>query len=145
MADLDQFQKNLLILTSKIERNINNVVKKAALAVHSAVVLATPVDTGRARSNWLVAIGSPTRSTRTPFSAGKKLGLQEGANASAAIAAGEQIIFSRKITQDIFISNNLDYIADLNRGTSAQAPALFVEQAVKVGQRILRSIKIVKK
>lgn len=126
----------------QLSDGIDKVVKKAALAVDQAVVLATPVDTGRARSNWIVTVGAPAGGTRGPFSPGSKLGLGETGNATAAIAEAKAVINSKTPKQAIFISNNVNYIAELNNGSSRQAPKNFVNRAVKQGADEIRNVKI---
>ena len=120
----------------------DKVVRTAALKVDQAVVISTPVDTGRARSNWIASIGSPAGGTVSPFSPGSKLGLGEGNNAQAAIDAARGVINSRRFNQSIFITNNLDYIGKLNNGSSKQAPKNFVRKGVQAGTQAVRNIKV---
>jgi len=115
-----------------VSANADALTRRVALAVDSAVVLATPVDTGQARSNWQVSLGSPQTGTIPPYSPGQG-GSSAGANAQAAIDQGNRVIASRTAGVDIHITNNLDYIDELNNGKSLQAPAGFVEEAVLVG------------
>ena len=140
--NLNQFAARMRLRALQVRDGVDKVVKKAALAVDQAVVLATPVDTGRARSNWIVTIGSPAGGTRQPFSPGTKLGLGESNNATAAIAEGKAVINSRSFNQAIFISNNVHYIGALNNGSSRQAPNNFVNRAVNQGAAEIRQIKI---
>lgn len=131
MATLGQFAKRIRRRGRNVERNVEVLVRKVALLADQTLVLATPVDTGRARSNWVVSLGSGTRENIEPYSPGEGLGAGESANASAAIAQGQSVIKSYKLRDgSIFISNNVPYIGQLNAGTSAQAPAGFIEQAV---------------
>lgn len=141
MASPDQFAKRITVLARNIEQNGEATARKVALAVHQTVVLATPVDTGRARSNWIVQLSSPYRQTITAYSPGEK-GSTSGANAQSAINQGQSTISQREKGQDIYISNNLDYITRLNQGWSAQAPAGFVEQAVSAGVQAVRGTRI---
>lgn len=101
----------------KVEGTLENTVKKTALAVDAAVVFATPVDTGRARSNWIPSLNTPDTRTVEP---GQK------PDAEAAISA-------YKLADTIYISNSLPYIQRLNEGHSKQAPAGFVDIAVRTG------------
>ena len=140
--NLNQFASRMRLRALQVSEGVDNVGKRAALAVDQAVVLATPVDTGRARSNWIVTTGAPSGGTRGPFSPGSKLGLGEVGNASAAIAEGRAVINSKAPKQAIFISNNVNYIAELNNGSSRQAPKNFVNRAVRQGAEEVRNIKI---
>lgn len=123
MADLRQFSGRIRIMGQRVEQNADALVRKAALAVDSAVVLATPVDTGRARANWQVNIGSSASGTVEA----------EDTTGQAAIAQGRVKITQYRGGSSVHITNNLAYIGRLNDGWSAQAPSGFVEKAVLVG------------
>jgi hypothetical protein len=133
MADLLGFSKLIRLRGEAVEKNTTKLVRKVALAIDAAVVMATPVDTGRARANWRVQVGGANgESLGSPASpaAGAQQALDEGRSAVAAYQSGE-----------IHITNNLPYIGRLNDGSSAQAPAGFVERAVVVGVNAVRSAK----
>lgn len=148
MATPSVFSRRITVLSERIRTEVNKVVRKTALAADREVVLATPVDTGRARSNWLVSLGSGREDTIEPYAdlgshtdPSKK---SETANASAAMAQAAGVVAGRKEGQDIYITNNLPYIELLNSGSSAQAPAHFVEKAVSVAADIIRRTTVVK-
>ena len=126
----------------QVRDGVHKVLRNAAFKVDQAVVTATPVDTGRARSNWIASIGSPAGGTRGPFSPGSKLGRGENNNAQAAITAAKAIIDSRRFNQSVFITNNVHYIGDLNNGSSKQAPKNFVRRGIQAGTQAVRAIKI---
>lgn len=126
----------------RVDDNVNLATKHAARAMLEEVIWATPVDTGRARSNWRVGVGSPNLGTRAPFAPGFKLGLGESANAGAAINSGSSIINSAPRNVPLFISNNLPYINKLNAGSSKQAPANFIERALARGAARARKVRL---
>lgn len=104
----------------------NRLKRRAALAIHQAVTTATPVRTGRARANWLVALGGPASAVvGTP---GKK-----PTDAPDPIGPGAATIGQSAPEQPIHITNNLPYIKRLNEGHSAQAPANYVQDAINAG------------
>jgi hypothetical protein len=143
MANLGQFARRMRILADRVEANASRIAVETALAIDQTVVLATHVDTGRARSNWIVSVRGPNHTVRPPYAQGEGLGKGEGANAAAAIAQGQRAIRLRpKNGGDIYIQNNLPYIGDLNAGSSAQAPANFVAKAIVVGTRAVRRRKV---
>lgn len=144
MATLDQFSERIEIIANRFEKNTNKLVRQVALLADQTIVLATPVDTGRARSNWIVSVGCTSVNTISPYSEGKALGLAETVNAQGAIAQGVSAVSSRKPGQNIFISNNLSYIGDLNNGTSLQAPKNFVKIAVHAAVAVINKTKLVK-
>lgn len=142
MSSFQQFSRRMRVLSNRFEENTNKNVRRAALAIDQALVLATPVDTGLARSNWLASLSVPRGDTVSPYSPGSKLGLDESANAASAIAQASGVVARRKPEQDIYISNNVPYIGDLNNGTSAQAPKNFVELAVLDGASVIKGAKV---
>lgn len=108
-ADMDRAYKNKVVDTQEKR------VRATALAILADLTLQTPVDTGRARANWLPSFGSPRTTT---------------VEADGGIS---QINFGGwKLGTSIFISNNLPYIRRLNEGWSKQAPASFVDKIVQV-------------
>lgn len=121
------------------------MVRATALAVDQAVVLATPVDKGRARSNWLVELDAPARTTIEAYSPGQK-GSTSEANTAAALAQGRATVaaYDGNRNKSIAISNNLSYIDALNNGKSQQAPAGFVDKAVQVALKEVRRARLLR-
>ena len=128
-----QFSHRMDIRAGQIGRNLPKLMQKVALAVHREVVLGTPVDTGKARSNWQVSVGVPAPHTIPPYAPGSKLGLAEAANAQAALAQGVSALAGYGSPTTIWITNNVHYIGILNTGSSAQAGAFFVQTAALHG------------
>lgn len=126
-----------------LPRAVNAIVKAAGRAIAYTVIDNTPVDTGEARSNWLLSLGQPMRGTIAPYqpypkgSKGGGSGIGESANAAGAKARANQVINARQPGQTLFIQNNVPYIGELNDGHSRQAPRLFVDVAVLTGIRSL--------
>lgn len=142
--DLASFNARMADRAKRIETAINKLVQKTALIADQTVVLATPVDTGRARSNWIAKINGPNGGTIAPYHPGNKLGLGETANAQSAMDQARAVIATRTSGQSIHITNNLDYIGELNNGSSKQAPANFVGMAVLAAVNVIRSTRVVK-
>lgn len=101
--------------------------RRAGIEILSRVVLATPVDTGRARGNWQTDIDD------VPEGEIDRL----DPSGSAAISAGTATIKNSRNFPVIHIANNLPYIGALNYGKppgtqhSKQAPLMFVELAAQ--------------
>ena len=108
-------------------KGIEDSIAELALSVFSSVVLATPVDTGRARGNWQPSIGDPITSETGNTDKG----------GGTTIAKGNGLFARYEFGKKIFISNNVPYIQRLNEGHSQQAPAGFVQKAIIVGIRNL--------
>ena len=145
MPSLSDFSRRITLRGRKVAEGADALTRKVALAADQAVVSGTPVDTGRARSNWIVELNAPRRATVEPYSPGTG-GSTAGANTTAALEQGRAVISTYNGLRDsaIAISNNLPYIGRLNEGSSAQAPAGFVQKAVQSGVREVRKARLVR-
>lgn len=104
-----------------VELNANQMKIGVAMQINALVVLQTPVDSGRARSNWQVGIdASPSDELDTADTDG---GSTVGKNDSAMREA--------QPGQAIYLTNNVAYIERLNAGWSAQAPSGYIEVCVE--------------
>ena len=86
---------------------IKEVRKNYAFALYSSIVKKTPVDTGRARANWNVSVGSPDLSTTEDTRKTPKL---------------KDKMPDPNGDESIFISNNLPYITKLEYGGYPNPP-----------------------
>lgn len=139
--DFNGLAKRMSELSKTVERNAPLVVSLVARNIAPVLVYSTPVDTSRARLNWQAGIGSIPDSVLyakpdKPPSPG-----YGGATAVAAIIATARTYAGGSY---IAIANNAPYIQKLNQGSSAQAPALFVQQAIMVGIRSLNGFRILR-
>ena len=133
MASLGDLNNIMRRLGRQIVGNTNKMTRQTALQIDATLVGppqegGTPVDTGRARANWLVSLGTPRTET-----------VEVGGRPDPG-----RVVAPRVPQQAIFIANNLPYIRRLNEGSSTQAPASFVEMAVAEGERIIRKGKVLK-
>jgi len=111
-------------------------VKRAAIAADQAVVLATPVDTGRLRANWLVTVGVPA-SGETSFAKGRD-GSTKGPATNDALSQGRDMIKTWKLgSGGIFITNNVRYGPIIDAGYSAQAPRGMTAKGILAASRQL--------
>ena len=138
MATLQTLSAELKQLSLRISGDLDKVVRQVALAIDQAVVVATPVDTGQARSNWLVSVGQPRTDTIPAYDHGV-LGSTSGPNTTQALDQGRGVISSAPSGATIYISNNLPYIGRLNQGYSMQAPAGYVERAVEAASNAVKA------
>ena len=104
------FNINKSVVRERIAEVVQMGVQKIAMQCLRGIVLRTPVDTGRARSNWAVSIGEADTSE-------KDIG-----GADATIAVGAATIATAPAYGRIFIANGLPYILALEYGHSKQAP-----------------------
>lgn len=123
------------------------IAKQAAYAIIEDLTMHTPVDVGDALSNWQIGLDSPASTVLPAYAPSPKGRSIKGvwthrvppaatalANASKVLTVARALLASKNPGQEIFISNNADYITELNNGSSQQEPALFVERAELVWQ-----------
>lgn len=106
----------------KVIESLEKSVRACALTVDARLAQLTPVDTGRARSNWLPSLNSPDVRIVEP-----------GQKPDAG-----PILNSYNIGDTIYMTNNVPYIQRLNDGWSKQSPAGFVEDAIEAGKRAVK-------
>ncbi len=119
---------------------INKVIVKMVGIIDSRIVFSNPVDTGRSRSNWIITLNNPTSELITGEDQGES-GSPIGAE--LALSQGQNTLKSRKPGDTIYLQNNTSYIEKLNNGSSAQAPANFVQKGIIEGIRSLQNTKVV--
>lgn len=114
---------------------LNGLTERSVSAIGLEVVANlredTPRDTGWARANW---IGSKGRSAEGLDQPEGRPTPADVASARAASAQGEADIVSYRLRDgELYISNNVPYIQQLNSGTSRQAGEGFVERSIERG------------
>lgn len=142
-TNLNTFSRRIRARANGLGNNLTKMVRRVALIIDGAVVISTPIDTGRAKSNWIVQMNHGASNVIGPYAPGEG-GSTEAANISAATAQAEAVIAGYESGRDweIYISNNVEYIGDLNRGTSAQAGENFVEEAIALGVAAARRARL---
>jgi hypothetical protein len=122
-------QNSIRLVITSLEEFLDKILKKLALDIVANLVTTpnndygTPVDTGWARSNWVPNIGS-----RVDSPTGSKQAVS-GADQQAGTV---RVVTSYRRDQGpIYISNAVPYIYRLNQGSSRQAPAGFVQNAIR--------------
>jgi len=99
-------------LTKDVEAELELEYKAYSFELFGEIIKRTPVDTGRARSNWTIEIDKPKYTT------------------SESTSTPSPSDIDVKDFPDVFIANGLDYIDELDKGRSKQAPAGIVEPAI---------------
>jgi hypothetical protein len=142
---LGLFARRMAVVSSRMGTELAKAMQDVTIAVDQAVVLGTPVDTGRARSNWIVSRGSATSKKIAPYAPGSKLGLGESGNLQGALDQAKGEVAAYKLSDgDIYISNNVHYIGLLDGGSSAQAPLGITEIGVAAGVSAVNNARIIK-
>lgn len=129
MATLLGLATRLNAKAKKLEKAASEISKQTALFLEGALLWETPVDTSQALSNWKVTIGAPDYDFIGPHVPGEH-GSTQTASIAEAYGLAKTAIAKKTPGQDIWLSNNAPYIIDLNGGSSAQAPAHFIQSCV---------------
>ena len=127
----DALSKRIRAFADEIPAKGNRLKIGFAREFLTEVIPSTPVESGKARSNWLVGLVQRNRSTREALDKSGDAALQQGLAQINNAEPGETI----------HISNNLPYIGQLNSGSSKQAPAGFVEKAYATAKTLMPRIK----
>lgn len=109
------------VVVEALRKHVDAVVKRIAINAVAYLQEATPVDTGWARANWILSIGTPVTAA---------VGTRSAVDRSAPSTALRQLLQYRSAMGPVYITNRVPYIIYLNRGWSAQAPSGFVQIAV---------------
>lgn len=102
----------------KMLKDADTFTKKVTGEMLQGVIVATPVDTGQARSNWRVKVGSIDGTTDESTDKSGQGAISRGV---ATIKSGGGL------GKVVYLSNSLKYIEKLNDGWSMQAPKNFMQ------------------
>ena len=126
---LGAFSKRMGVVAKAVFEDTEKKIKRAAIVADQALVLGTPVDTGRARANWIASVGSPTSLQLNSTDPGGSQAISQGLNTVQQWSIGEG---------SIFFTNSLPYIQRLDDGWSDQAPAGMTAAALQAASAELR-------
>ena len=111
----------------KAKKNPEKVMRQVSIKLFSAIIKASPVDTGRFRMNWMASGSAPSSGTT------------DATDKSGNIAIGNATSFVLKDTdwREFTLANNLPYAQRLEYGWSQQAPAGMVRTNVSRFQQLI--------
>lgn len=127
-ANFAKFDQALKRFAKKVDLDAGTLTKRVAFEVFARVVEKTPVDTGRARAAWTIAIGAPDLRIVPEGQYDKSMA---SAIAKANAVLGSYGTTGRTVLLPIYIANNLPYIDELENGSSQQAPQGMVALSLK--------------
>lgn len=126
--------------------NAENTVKKAAMAASEAAIMTTPVKTGNARTNWRVSFARPSTALEKAPNTPNVDTNRQVASARALIEAANKIKGWKMLRSgNILIVNPVDYILDLDRGTSTQAMDGMSKFAIAAAKAELRKGRLLRR
>jgi hypothetical protein len=122
-GDLGNFRRQAM-------READRKFRGAVLSIYGAVIEATPVDSGRLRSNWFLSVNTPSNET-TDDTTG---------NASQAKAMG--VVGQLKIGYSAHLTNNMPYARRIEYEGQPhwQAPAGMLRVTVEKAKPELRKL-----
>lgn len=107
----ESFAADLRKFAERTKKSLDDTCRGVAIKWFSSTVLATPVDTGRLRGNWLVSQGSPITAELARF------------DKSGSIVQGEIVQSVGGVGTVNYLVNNLPYAERIEYGRwSKQAP-----------------------
>ncbi len=139
---LAAFEKRMQVVGKEIQKAVDKVVRGAADRTFTQAIVTTPVDTGRARGNWVPSFDVPSQD----FDPNRfdKVGGVTVAKANFVVAR-----YDSDVHKAIILANNtrdpetqFPYVVGLNQGTSRQAPMGMTRLAVQVGAQFVRRSRI---
>ena len=116
IGSLATFEKSIADWIDRADDKFSDVVSGTVTRATNAIVDLSPVDTGRFKANWQVTANAPAAQSLNDYD---KL----GGETKSALARQARAVARSKATKVIYITNRLDYAADLEYGASNQAPA----------------------
>lgn len=139
--DLAYLARRMKDLANTVEANGPKLVTAIVTNLGPTLIYSTPVDTSRARINWQPSIGSVPSDVLFPYP-----DKPPAADYGGKTAVSNILSLANKFKGGTYfaITNNLDYIQDLNNGTSAQAPAAFVEQSIAMAMRAVEKFRMLR-
>ena len=114
------FTRQLKIAGKRTLEEVVKIEKTIVLDAFTSIVMKTPVDTGRARGNWQVNIGSPATTPKGNSKTGRR-----------PIRSGTAAINNARPHGAYYIVNNVPYVPYLENGWSRQAPLGMVALTVQ--------------
>lgn len=111
----------------KAKKNPEKVMRQVSIKLFSAIIKASPVDTGRFRMNWMASGGTPASGTT------------DATDKPGNTATGNATSFVLKAAdwREFTLTNNLPYAQRLEYGWSQQAPAGVVRTNVSRFQQLI--------
>jgi len=136
-----KFNSDVDLFARALEEHLDVVLTKIALDITVRLQEVTPLRSGRAAASWNIAQGAPDLSV-PPQILGERYWLATEAELEGARAYYQQyearaLAFEAEPGRgSVFVSNDLDYIEQLNAGSSRQAPPAFFEATVAAVESI---------
>jgi len=120
-------------LDKRLDDKTNKLMRGVMLGIAADVIKDTPVDTGRARSNWNVSTSRPNLATTETI-------VSEFAKQREAKEFTMSVDFWNGEVG--YVANGLPYIVPLEEGSSQQQPKGWVRRAVQRAEKQIEKAKV---
>lgn len=110
------FTNSIADWIDRADSNVSEVVSGTVIRAANAIVDLSPVDTGRFKANWQITANSPASQSLNDYD-------KTGGDTKRYLARQARAVANSPATKVIYITNRLDYAADLEYGASNQAPS----------------------
>jgi|688.fasta_scaffold777359_2 hypothetical protein len=140
VTTLNGLAKRMRSLSKDIARETNEIAKQTANVVLETLVIAMPVDTSQAVSNWQIGLGSPNTNTIGPHYPGKG-GSTRNQSSTQTLSIGRILISSKKPGVALHITNAVDYIEKIDASGGSSMPG-FSSKGINAGVRFAASAKL---
>jgi len=121
------FARDLRRFANLTSQKMETVVKASLVRIGTSVVVKSPVDTGRFRSNWLAAYGT----------ADTTVSMSVDPSGQSSINRLKLSVQGLTFREYFYFTNSLPYAKGLEYGDSMQAPSGMVRVSVAAWENIL--------
>lgn len=101
------FERDIKKFTDKVGLKLSQVIEVVSIELYNRITDKTPVDTGRARANWNISATTKNQSVTDETKRQSVISL-------SGLKEGQDNV--------VWITNNLEYVFSLEKGSSTQAP-----------------------
>ena len=101
------FTQQLRLSTNNVEDELEEILRSSVIALMSVAIIKTPIDTGRARNNWFVELGTDNID---------KVGRIEDQSAGGSLKDVTTQVNKLELGGKALLYNNLPYIEVLENG-----------------------------
>jgi hypothetical protein len=122
------FSTSIMRWAKSTQERIHKLRKGIAIKLFNAIILDTPVLTGRLRANWQVSLDAPILSERDAEDKSGRLPMSEV----------ESVVDKSKGDQLLYLTNNLPYAEQIEYGYSKKSPEGMVRRNVIRFGRIIK-------
>jgi len=121
------FASDLRRFANLTSQKMETVVKSSLVRIGSSIVVKSPVDTGRFRSNWLAAYGT----------ADTTVNMSVDPSGQSSLNRLKMSVNGLNFREYFYFTNSLPYAKGLEYGDSMQAPSGMVRVSVAAWENIL--------